>query len=140
MKSKVDQCALQHEAQANGATKSELAVLLQEEFTLMCGKSGQQQQEYEVRQYMFSIGSQSSAGHFTVAVREQRDGAYHQGDKWLYLDSAFPAVTLSLEQLMYAHATEVYAVLMVAKVQPPDDTRPLLKAARYFVDTLEALL
>ena len=36
VKSKVDQCALQHEAQANGgATKSQLAVLLEEEFTLM---------------------------------------------------------------------------------------------------------
>ena len=105
----------------------------------MCGEDGQQQQEYEVRQYMFSIGSQSSAGHFTVAVREQLDGAYQQGDKWLYLDSASPVATLSLEQLMYAHATEVYAALMVAKVQPPDDTRPLMKAARYFVDTLAVL-
>ena len=36
MQSKVDQCAQQHEAQANGgATKSQLAVLLEEEFTLM---------------------------------------------------------------------------------------------------------
>ena len=33
-----------------------------------------------------------------------------------------------------------HAALMVAKVQPPDDTCPLMKAARYFAYTLEAVL
>ena len=40
-----------------------------------------------------------------------------------------------MEQLIYAHATELYAALMVPKVQPPDDTRPLMKVARYFAYT-----
>jgi len=108
--------------------RSEVAVVLQEEFTLRYGVSGSHKQHYLVRQLMFHDGAGSSGGHFTVAVREQKGGQYKQGDKWRYLDSASPVQLLSLDQLVYKYATTVYGALLVAKTQPQDDPRPMLVA------------
>ena len=109
--------------------RSHVAVVLQEDYQLVFGERHDQQQEYDVRQYMFSTGATSSEGHFTVAVREQDGDSYQHGDMWRYHDSASPAVWMTLDDLFHEYAKDVYAVLMVAKVQPPDDMRPLLKAA-----------
>ena len=102
--------------------------MLQEEVVLSYGTDGTQKQHYLVRQYMFHTGVGSSGGHFTVAVREQQDGKYKEGDKWRYLDSAQPVQYLSFIQLVHSSPTLVYAALLVAKTQPQDDPRPMLVA------------
>ena len=108
--------------------RSEVAVMLQEEYVLRYGMDDSQKQHYLVRQYMFHDGVGSSGGHFTVAVREQQGGKYKQGDKWRYLDSVRPVEILSLDQIVYKYPTTVYGVLLVAKAQPQDDPRPMLVA------------
>ncbi len=119
--------ALQPEIQGVSG-RSKVAVMLQEEVVLSYGTNGTQKQHYLVRQYMFHEGVGSSGGHFTVAVREQQGGKYKEGDKWRYLDSAQPAQSLSLDQMVYGFPTKVYAALLVAKTQPQDDPRPMLVA------------
>ncbi|DBA86274.1 TPA: hypothetical protein ACH3X1_005773 [Trebouxia sp. C0004] len=108
--------------------RSEVAVVLQEEFVLRYGLCGIHKQHYLVRQLMFHDGVGSSGGHFMVAVREQKDGRYKKGDRWRYLDSAHPVQSLSLDQLMYKGARDVYGAMLVAKTQPQDDPRPMLVA------------
>jgi len=102
--------------------------VLQEDFVLRYGVDGTHKQHYLVRPFMFHDGVGSSGGHFTVAVREQKDGQYNQGDKWRYLDSARPVQFLSFDQLVYKSPTTVYGALLVAKTQPQDDPRPMLAA------------
>ena len=98
---------------------------------------------YDIRQYVFHLGVDSQAGHFTVAVRKQQGGSYQPGDKWVYLDSGAPPVSKTLDQLTSDHACNVYAALLVDQTQPPDDEGPMVTAqpaARYFPGTLISVI
>ncbi len=113
------------------STRSHVAVILQEEYNLRYGPDLDLTKSYHIYQLMFTTGVNSSAGHFTSAVRLQSDGAYRPGDLWQYLDSDHVIQTRSLHQLCYEQAHNVYVMQMMAKVEPQGDPRPLLKAARY---------
>ena len=109
-------------------SKSQVAVLVQEDITLPYGPDNSHQKQYHVCQCIFHSSPTSNAGHFTLAAREQQGGMFSSDDTWRYLDSEQPVRRLTLTQMLYRYSQDLYAVLLVAKTQPQDDLGPLLQA------------
>ena len=112
--------------------RSNDAVYLQEEVTLAYGCDNMSTKVYDMRRVILHLGTDSSSGHFTVAVRQQRDGRCQAGDKWEYLNSSAPSESYSLEELTARFCRNVVGVLLVAKTPPafpegplPQPTNPL---------------
>lgn len=112
--------------------RSEVAVFLEEEVNVSYGIDSELVKKFKARRVMFHIGGDSSSGHYTVAVREQRDGMCQADDSWRYLNSAALPVSLSLQDLSAKLCRYVVGVLLVAqrspdfaKGSPPVPTRRL---------------
>lgn len=91
---------------------------LTEDVTLNFGIDGEDTTEYELRRVIFHLGNSSTRGHYTVAVRQQRNGKCSQSDNWLYFDSAASPVTYTLSDLNARFSRNVTGILLVAKANP----------------------
>lgn len=114
---------------AGRCSKSQAAVVVQEEYTILYGHNNNYKQYYHTSHCIFHVSATSQSGHCTLAAREQQGGSFRSGDSWRFLDSEAPVQRLSLTQMVHRHSQELYAVLLVAKNQPQDDLGPLLKAS-----------
>ncbi len=114
--------------QAAHMINCQVAIALQEDFTLTYGRGIGLQKDYHVHQLMFNTGVNSGGGHFITAIRLQRDGRYQPGDMWQLFSSADEPCTLSLAYLDEVYSKYLNMMLMTAKEQPADDMRPLLQA------------
>ena len=106
----------------------QVAIALQEEFTLTYSRDVRLQKEYHVRQLMFNTGGTSGGGHFITAIRVQSAGCFLPGDVWQLFSSADEPCMLSLAYLDQHYSRHLSMMLMTAKEQPADDMRPLLQA------------
>lgn len=108
--------------------RSHMAVEIQEEVTLSYGSEWQLSKAYYVNRIIVYMGESCTGGHFTVAVRQQRNGQYQPGDLWQYLNSDLPAVTCTMRSLRRVHGQNVTGLLLVAKPTVPDEPLPNIPA------------
>lgn len=108
--------------------RSQMAVEIQEQVTLSYGSEWQLSKKYDVNRISFYSGESSTGGHFTVAVRQLRNGQYHPGDLWQYLNSHLAAITCTMESLRRVHRGNVTGLLLVAKPIVPAEPLPTIPA------------